>query len=355
MPGMINMDQNDDKGVVVLEDPFLGADIDAELENDEAADFGNDVEATTTDEDETNATPASKDADEDTSADDDGGDSDGDADKGDEVTPEPAADDGTDTEGDEEGDGDDDDSPPADKDKDQRIPKSRFDEVNEKRKAAEQRLKEIDDQNAAAAAAEENAFDFDKAELEYMGLVVDGKFPEAQAVRKTIRAAEAAENQRVARQEAAVAREGAKGDLVFQDAIDDLEVEYPQFVQGHEDYDSSLVDEVLSLHQSFLDQDLDPVAAIKKATKYVAKMNDFTPSSAAPEPAPKEEGKPALTEKPVNKKDARRTAKAKTTQPQQLPKTDGEREAPIDMVSMTEEEFDALPESKKRELRGDFG
>jgi hypothetical protein len=182
-----------------------------------------------------------------------------------------------------------------------------------------------------------------------MELTVDGEFDKALAIRSEIRAAESAKYEQTATTAAANAREATKADLVFQETVTDLEAKYPSMAPNGENFDQTLVDEVLSLHEGFINQGLDAPAAITKAVKYVAKMNDIPAvgdePAADPDPTPKP--------KPVSKTDNKAKAKAKTTQPQQLPKA-SDREPAMDMDSMSEEDFDALPESKKRELRGDF-
>lgn len=346
MPREIQMDQNlDDDNQMILDDPFIGADVDEELENDDA-DYGNEVDAAASDDDTPEETPANDAADDDAPAEDDADADDDAADDADDTPAdddEPAADDDSDEE--EEEDEPAGDPPP----KEQRIPKQRFDEVNDRRKAAEKKLADYEAAQDAAKAAEEGQFDFDAKEREYMELTVDGEFDKALAIRSEIRAAESAKYEQTATTAAANAREATKADLVFQETVTDLEAKYPSMAPNGENFDQTLVDEVLSLHEGFINQGLDAPAAITKAVKYVAKMNDIPAvgdePAADPDPTPKP--------KPVSKTDNKAKAKAKTTQPQQLPKA-SDREPAMDMDSMSEEDFDALPESKKRELRGDF-
>ena len=80
--------------------------------------------------------------------------------------------------------------PQSDPKTENRIPKSRFDEVNERRKLAEKRLAELEAKEAAEAAARQGDFDFDGKEEEYMHAVVDGDFAKAKQIRTEIRNAE---------------------------------------------------------------------------------------------------------------------------------------------------------------------
>ena len=317
---------------VELDDPWLGGDIDDKLADDSNADRGDDFNP----EGEGDEEPANDGTLEqpDTKAEEEP-----DPKAEEEPEPEPEPDQYSEPEAEPEA-------------KDQRIPKDRFDEVNQRMKEAEARLAEIEAAAAAPAPAPAPEpipeYDFDAAELKYMELVVDGEFEQAQAVRKEIRTAEQEALTVVAKQEAQEAREGARTDISFQEAVNDLEAAYPVFVDGNEGFKQEYVTEVLDLHQGFIDRGMDPVKSIVKATKYVVAMNDLRTAPAA------DEGEATPSGKPASKTDAKKKAAAKTTQPPQLPKEDGQRESSIDMSSMSEEEFDALPESKKRELRGDF-
>jgi hypothetical protein len=178
-----------------------------------------------------------------------------------------------------------------------------------------------------------------------MEAVVDGEFERAKGIRKEIREAEKAEVEALAAASATTAREQTKVDLAFQDTTEALQAQYPVFDKASDQFDEALVDEALLLHEGFLAQDMDPIAAIKKAVDYVARANGLNAAA--------EEAAAAPTVKTPSKKQTRKKVEAKTKQPQNLPK--GERVEPsVDMESMSEEEFDALPESKQRELRGDF-
>lgn len=94
------------------------------------------------------------------------------------------------------------DGDPPRNDKGQFIPKKRFDEVNQRRKAAEDKLAQIERENKATQQAQDATYDFDAKEKEYLDLVLDGKTEEAIALRKEIRAAERTEFQRVATEQA---------------------------------------------------------------------------------------------------------------------------------------------------------
>lgn len=353
MPTPIKMEQNDD-GQVISEDPFFGADVD-DLDTDEDVDYGNDLgdedETETEDETEDEAKPDTNEADDATDEDED--EDKGDEDKGDDEDKakdeeENTEEDSDDSDEDEDEDDGEEETP---KPKEQRIPKQRFDEVNERMKNAEARLLQQDTDAEAARLAEVNEFDFDGKEREYMELVVDSEFDKAQAVRREIRAAEKAQVELTIGSTALANREQTKVELTFADTVKDLEADYPTMAPGAEGFKQELVDEVLSLHEGFVNQGMTADLAIAKAVKYVAKMNDIVPLSEQTEDEPAADDTPAPKKK-ASKKEIQAKVKAKVKQPGKMPK--GTDEVSTDLDSMSEEEFDALPESKKREMRGDF-
>jgi hypothetical protein len=349
------MDQNLTNGPIEADSPYFGAD-EPEDDNDEV-DFGDEVDpAAAVEREEGEAAEPAADAGEDDGTPD--ADEPEDEAEG-EDAPEEESDGEADSEEEEAGEtpaaDEDEEAPepelkpePEPKPTDQRIPKQRFDEVNERRKLAEKKLADLEAQQQAAQqaeAGEAGAFDFDAKEQAYMEAVVDGEFERAKGIRKEIRQAEKAEVEALAAASATTAREQTKVDLAFQDTTEALQAQYPVFDKASDQFDEALVDEALLLHEGFLAQDMDPIAAIKKAVDYVARANGLNAAA--------EEAAAAPTVKTPSKKQTQKKVEAKTKQPQNLPK--GERvEQSVDMESMSEEEFDALPESKQRELRGDF-
>lgn len=350
MSPKLGLDINDDNELI-LDSPFLGADVDEEV-SDEDIDFGDVVtDDTEVLAEEAAAEVAADDAEakDDVPAKDDTEVAD-DVDKGDTVT-DGEADTDTDTEeSTDDADADTDGTVEPDATADQRIPKKRFDEVNERRKLAEKKVADLEAAAEARIDAENNAFDYDGKEREYMELTVDGEFDKALAVRNEIRAAEQARYESTVVETSAETREQAKVDTIFADTLAGLEEAYPQFSNKKDpDYNQDLVDEVLDLHETFMDRGYDPSIAIQRAVNYVAKANDIVALDELPAPKTEE----VIADKEVSKKDILKKVVAKTTQPQNLPKGDS-TEPSIDLSSMSEEEFDALPESKKKEMRGDF-
>ena len=255
-----------------------------------------------------------------------------------------------------EGDDPDEDEQRSDPKTENRIPKSRFDEVNERRKLAEKRLAELEAKEAAEAAAKQGDFDFDGKEEEYMHAVVDGDFAKAKQIRTEIRNAEKALFQSEATSGDQKTVKQIKAELKFDQAVDDLQTQFPFLNPEHKGYDADLVDEILDLHGAFVGKGYDLDVAITKATNYVVKANGLDKPAEKAEGKPDDQGgKPAVTPKPADPAANRKKAQAASAQPPSMEAGTSDRGAkPVDLGSMSEEEFDALPESKRRELRGDF-
>lgn len=232
---------------------------------------------------------------------------------------------------------------------DHKIPKARFDEVNLKRKAAEARLKQLEDELNRLKSPQEAAaaFDFDAKEEEYMSAVVDGEFAKAKAIRAEIRQAE----QATLRAEAAKAKTEAvtqtQIELDFKSTVVELETKYPAFNSRAEVFDEDATNEVLELHQAYMQMGKYPTPSdsLRAAADLIAlKHGVLEPAQKAAPSAPPAKQVAA----------AKRKAEVASSQPS-IPQSGvpgTPTEAGVGMMS--EEEFDALPESKKAELRGDL-
>ena len=232
---------------------------------------------------------------------------------------------------------------------DHKIPKARFDEVNLKRKAAEARLQQLEEELARLKnPASAESFDFDAKEEEYMAAVVDGEFAKAKAIRAEIRQAE----QEALRAEAAKVKTEAvtqtQLELDFKTTVTELEAKYPAFNSRVEAFDEDATNEVLELHNAYMQMGKYPTPSdsLRAAAELIALKYGVTSPAADPAPTPT---KPAPAVADVKKKAA--IAAEQPSIPQSG--APGTPSAPS-IATMTEEEFDALPESKKAELRGDL-
>lgn len=252
--------------------------------------------------------------------------------------PEPAA------EGAEESGGEPESQSEPEPAREQRIPKSRFDDVNERRKAAERRAAELEAQLKQQAPRSD--YDFDAAEDAYADALLEGDKEKARSIRREIRAQEMAQAQALAQAEANQARELTHTELDFRQTCQALEAEFPVFRDGSEEYDQELVDEVVDMHAGFVSRGYSPAAAMRKAVNYVARANGLVPASEKQAPAPA----PAA---PAPKSTVASKLDAATKQPPMQSGTSGGEVEP-DYRNLSDTEWEALPASTVARLRGDF-
>lgn len=220
------------------------------------------------------------------------------------------------------------------------VPRARMNEVLEQKRAAEQRLKDLQAQLEAKVPPTD--YPFDEKETAYMDAVLEGDHQKALAIRKEIRAAELELTRTVAATQAAQAKEATKAELEFTQVVQQMESDYPVFDQSSADYNQELVDEALELHAGFMSRGYSPAAAMRKAVTYVAKVNGLDAKSAVPAPAPKR-----TTSTVKSKLDA-----AASQPPVQTGVSGGEVEP--DYRNLSDEDWDKLPKATIARLRGDI-
>ncbi len=236
------------------------------------------------------------------------------------------------------------------------IPKPRFNEVNERKKQLERENAELKARLAAAEAGPKEptaaAFDFDAAEAKYMEAVLDGDKEKALVIRREIRSEEkkALETEVVApRTEAA--RRGATVDVRVEAVVAQINAEFPVFDPQSESYDPDMTDEAVALARTYQARGESFDKALRRAVDKVVKANELAPAPASePAPAPKPEPKAAPKPSPEQ-------LKAKVEAAGKQPPKPNERvpnEPAKDIDSMTQEEYDALPEATKARMRGDY-
>lgn len=230
--------------------------------------------------------------------------------------------------------------------KDVRIPKERFDQVNERMKAAERKLRELEAQQEATGQAETGTYDFDQAESAAAELLLDGRMEEYTAKRKEIRAAQEAEwGSKVQNTSQSTYTQQRENDLIQERALE-FQTMYPALDSENETFDEGLLDEVVVQMDSYERLGHDRVTAFEKAVKNVAKIYDLQ-SDAPPPPV----AKPKTAVKPARS--------AKDKQPPAPTGQHGDRSdlagaAALDVDNLSDDEFEALPTSKLREMRGDL-
>ena len=234
------------------------------------------------------------------------------------------------------------------------VPKSRLDEEIAKKKALQKRLDELEAQKTPPEDAPE-AFDFDKSEIEYQQLVLDGESEKAAALRQQMRVAERQQIAYEMRKEMTDTVTKNAQETALATAAQELEAAYPVFDQNSESFNQELTQEVVELRNAFMAQDYDAVDALNKAVNFVVKTNDLAPISDET-PALAQTSKPPQATTDKKRKEVSRKLKAAESQPPEMPgeSSASRGEKAVNVDNMTEDEFNALPDATLKRLRGDL-
>jgi hypothetical protein len=233
------------------------------------------------------------------------------------------------------------------------VPKARLDEVLAKQKALQKQLDEINAANEKAQDAPES-YDFDAKEVEYQNMVLDGETEKAVALRREIRKAEREQLEYEMRQEMSQTVNKDRQMTALQQAASAMEEAYPVFNNNSEEFDQDMTNEVVELRDAFILKGYEAVDALSKAVKYVVKDHDLDKSVGE---APSLAGKAQKSDEVAKKRaEVSKKLRAAESQPPELPgessSTHGEKG--IDLSTLTEDEFAALPEATLKRLRGDI-
>lgn len=233
------------------------------------------------------------------------------------------------------------------------VPKSRLDEVLAKQKALQ---KQLDEAKAANAAVKEKQkapeeYNFDDKEVEYQELLLDGESEKAAALRREMRAAERAQVAYELREEMTQTVQQDREFNALQQAAAAMEEAYPMFSKESEQFDEELTNEVVELRNAFIASGANVVDALGKAVRYVVADKGLDAESASLGTSPAAVDEVAKKRAQVSKK-----LKAASAQPPELPgeSTANHGDTAINIDSMTEDEFDALPAATLARLRGDI-
>ena len=236
------------------------------------------------------------------------------------------------------------------------VPKSRLDEVLAKQKALEKQLDDLKAQKQEPGEAPD-AYDFDAKEVEYQNFVLDGETQKAVALRKEIRAAERAQLEYEIGSKIGESVSQSQQATALQQAASELENNFPVFDRNSDQYNEGYTQEVIDLRDAFIVKGENPVAALTKAAKFVLREYDLVDmSETAPAPSLSGETAPRVDEVAKKRAQVSRKLKAAEAQPPEMPgeSSSARGEKPLDISSMTEEEFNALPEATLKRLRGDI-
>ena len=233
------------------------------------------------------------------------------------------------------------------------VPKARLDEVLAKQKALQ---KQLDDINAAAEKSAEapEEYDFDAKEVEYQNMVLDGETEKAVGLRREIRKAERATLEFEMRAEMTQTVSQDRQMTALQQAANAMEDAYPIFDRNSETFNEAVTNEVVELRDMFMQGGYDVVDALSKAVKYVVKDHDL---DQAQESVPSLAGKAQKSDELAKKRaQVSHKLRAADAQPPELPGESSSMhgEKGLDLSTMTEEEFAALPEATLKRLRGDI-
>jgi hypothetical protein len=230
------------------------------------------------------------------------------------------------------------------------VPKSRLDEVLAKQKALQ---KQLDDLLAAKGPEAEapQEYDFTAKEVEYQNLLLDGETTKAAQLRQEIRQAERAQLEFEMSQKMQENMTQNQQMSALQQAAAELENNFPVFDRNSPDFNEEYTQEVIDLRDAFITKGENAVAALTKAAKYVLREYDLVDNT----PSLAEKPKRAVDEVAKKRAEVAKKLKAAESQPPEMAgegsTSRGER--PFDVNSLSEDEFNALPEATLRRLRGD--
>jgi len=239
------------------------------------------------------------------------------------------------------------------------IPKSRFDEVIAERNAEREQNAELKRRLQALEAAsntkepeakKEEAKDVDALELEYANLMLEGDVEKAVKLRTQINAAireqaEAAAEQRLEAREVARTQKAQAAEMATVAAQITKDYPYLDTEDG-----AMVIPQITALRDAYVAKGESPAAALRKAADFIAPKFDPNPQDKADD-----------EDKPEPKTDTRtaraieRGLKDSAAQPPQMSGVGNRAMETVkrDVTRMSEEEFEALPESEKRKMRGD--
>lgn len=237
------------------------------------------------------------------------------------------------------------------------IPKSRFDEViaerNAEREANAELKRRLEAYEAATKTKEpepkkEEAKSIDALELEYANLMMEGDVEKAVKLRGQINAAireqaEAAAEQKISAREDERSQKAIANELAAMSAQVVKDYPYLDTEEG-----ALVIPQITALRDAYVAKGESPANALRKAADFIAPKFDPNPQDKdEPKPETKQDGRPAAA--------IARGIKDSAAQPPQMSGVGNRAMETVkrDVTRMSEEEFEALPESEKRKMRGD--
>jgi hypothetical protein len=235
---------------------------------------------------------------------------------------------------------------------DLKVPKDRFDEVNERMKAAEEKAERLEQQLETVVEEPEpepELFDYKAKEEEAMDALLEGDKEKYSALNAEIRVAEKAEYLREAKKVADQGDSRVQENLGFEEAGAKIEEDFPQFSQKSESFNEEARTEMLDLYVGYARSGTyTRVESLQRAAAQAARIYGYTASSVVVPDVPDNVVAIKPTDVPA------KIAAAAKQPPNMEGRAPGSMEEPrVDINSMSDEEFDGLPESTKQRMRGD--
>jgi len=232
------------------------------------------------------------------------------------------------------------------------VPKSRLDEVLAKQKALQKQLDEVN-QAKEEAAKDAPEYDFATKEAEYQQLVLDGEADKAVELRNEIRNAEKEQFMFEVQAKMGQTVQQSQEMTELQTKAAEIEANFSVLNENSADFDVNLQNEVVELRNAFISQGYTPADSLTKATEYTlaAKRPDLL-NSQQEQPAPKVDDKVVEKKKVAN---INKKLQAADSQPPAMKGESAKGDKKIDLNTLSDDEFGALPEETLRRMRGDFG
>ncbi|RDE25131.1 hypothetical protein DV711_06130 [Motiliproteus coralliicola] len=227
-----------------------------------------------------------------------------------------------------------------------------------KRRLLEEQVKQL--QAEAAERAQEPAIDPEKAQAEFdqlmakaNDLVLEGETAEAAKVqREAYKLLQpTAPTEPAPTVDAAQIREQVMQQIKVDDLVAAAKRDYPALDRDSESYNEAIEQRTASLERMYYAEGYTASQSVEKALADVVKLYDLAPVSETEVPET-----PPVQPKRDTSPDVRGSVAAANAQPPEPAagvSTSAERPNQIDVATLSQDEFDALPESTLASLRGD--
>jgi len=235
-----------------------------------------------------------------------------------------------------------------------KVPKDRFDEVNEKRKKAEERAERLQAQIDELAAVKEEVveeppepYDYASQDKEALDAALEGDQEKYNRIQAEIREQQRLEILAAAKQLASQGDQEVRETITFEEAGAAIEAAYPEFSQTTDVYNPEAREELLDLYLGYAQSGrYSRVEALQRASDKAARLYGLDRK------AEQETPDNVVSIKPSDPKS--KVAVAKKQPPAMEGKARETQEPRTDYASMSDEEFDMLPDAAKARARGDF-